>query len=227
MASVEFIGNLRASSRWLNELTDRDRGVQPTPVKLDASQFTDTMGVTVITSGATAGATSVPVTALTPNSALANTTLIAAGGVLIPNGTTLYFGGAKVATLTADAKIGDTALTVAAIPTTLAASDTATFSRYGGKFIPSGTIIGRTYAEAQANTPYGPAVSTDDEIYPIVFDVPDATRNNDAEIVRRWATIRENYLPGYGATGPLGTSASPSALLTKLRTLFVCEQGTN
>jgi hypothetical protein len=169
----------------------------------------------------------VPVTALTVNATLANVTLIGAGNVLIPNGTTLYFGGAKVATLTADAKIGDTSLTVAALPTTLAASDTATYSRYGGKFIPSGTIVGRTYAEAQANTNYGPAVSTDDEIYPIVLDVVDATRNNDAEICRRMATIRENYLPGYGATGPLGTSAAPSALLTKLRTLFVCIQGTN
>ena len=222
---VQFIGNLRASPQWAADFGGREH-ILPVPAKVDVAQFTDAAAVTVVTSGAAAGATSVPVTALTP-SVLANTTLIANGNVLIPSGTVLYFGGAKVAQLTADAVIGATTLTVAALPTLLAASDTARYSAFNQLFIPSGTVIGRTYAEAQANTAYGMAASTDDEIFCTMFDVTDARQNNDVELYRHNSLVRENYLPGYGATGALGTSGAPTALLTKLRTLYRCIQGVN
>ncbi len=225
MPSTQFIGNLRSSPAWFKDFGNREH-ILAVPAKLDPAQFTDQYGVTVTvaTGGAAAAATSVPVTALTP-SALANTTLIAAGNVLIPTGTVLYFGGAKVAQLTADAKIGDTALTVAALPTALAAGDVATYSMYGTEAIASGTVVGRTYAERDAITAYGPAASTDDEIFLTVFDNPNVRLNADIELCRHGSLIAENYLPGFGAAGVLGTSAAPTALLTKLRTLYRCIVG--
>jgi hypothetical protein len=230
MASVEFIGNLRASPAWLNEFTNRDRGVQPTPYQArpravhrrrrrQRRRRRRRRG---------AGATSVPVAALTPNSILANTTLIAAGNVLIPAGTVLYFGGAKVATLTADAKIGDTALTVAALPTALVSGDTATYSATAGRR-PSGTFVGRTYAERRRSPRYGPAATTDDEIF--LHRVRQPGRHAQRGHRNRAAAMADDggELPARLRRHRLllGTSASPTALLTKLRTLFVCEQGTN
>lgn len=222
MAGIQFMGNLRGSPAWLKDFGNREH-ILPVPAKADPAQFTDQFAatITVATGGAAGGATSVPVDALTP-SALANTTLIAAGGVLIPAGVTLYFGGAKVATLTADAKIGDTALTVAALPTALVAGDVARYSFGNNVGIFSGTAVGRTYAERNANTPYGPGISTDDELFLVVFDNPNLRENNDIELVRHGSLIAENYLPGYGATGVLGTSASPTALLTALRGKYRC-----
>lgn len=225
MAKQTFIGNMRQAPVWLKEYGQWDY-VLPIPVKLDPTQFTDASGVTVTVTGTAAqNATSAAVTALTPNSALANTTLIAAGGVLIPAGTVLYFGGAKVATLTADAKIGDTTITVAALPTALAAADVATYSPFSSEFVPSGTFIGRTWAERDASTSFGPAATSDDELFLTVFDRVNVRDNADAEVLRHQSTVAENFLPGYGASGVLGTSASPTALLTKLRTLYRCIQG--
>jgi hypothetical protein len=224
VAQQTFIGNLRQSPVWLKDFANREH-LQLFPAKLDPAQFTDQAGVTVTTTAIAAqSATSVAVTALTPSSTLANTTLIAAGNVLIPSGTVLYFGGAKVATLTADAKIGDTALTVAALPTALASGDVATYSVFNGEFIPSGTFVGRTYAESQAFTAFGPAATSDDELFLTAFDTVNARYNGDIELVRHNSVVAENLLPGYGASGVLGTSGSPSALLTKLRTLYRCIQ---
>src|SRR5689334_4525182 len=130
MAKQQFIGNLRQAPVWLKDFGNREH-ILPIPAKIDPAQFTDQAGVTVTVgvAGAAQNATSVPVAALTP-SVYANTTLIAGGGVIIPAGTVLYFGGAKVAQLTADAKIGDTTLTVAALPTALVSGDAATYSAY-------------------------------------------------------------------------------------------------
>ena len=83
--------------------------------------------VVVGAAGAAASATSVPVTALT---------------YAIKSGTTLDFGGAKFARLTADAAAGATSLTVAAIPTALVSGDTATVAGSGAKKLPAGTAVG-------------------------------------------------------------------------------------
>jgi hypothetical protein len=144
MAKQQFIGNLRAAPVWLKDFGNREH-VLPIPAKIDPAQFTDAAGVTVTVgvAGAAQNATSVPVAALTPSSLYANTTLIAAGGVLIPTGTVLYFGGQKVAQLTADAKIGDTTLTVAALPTALVSGDVATYSALATEAVNAGSLVGR------------------------------------------------------------------------------------
>jgi hypothetical protein len=52
----------------------------------------------------------------------------------------------------------------------------------GRKPIASGTLLGRTYAERDAKTGFGPAAATDDEIYLLAFDVTDAVFLPDCEL---------------------------------------------
>lgn len=90
------------------------------------------VSVVVGAAGAAAGAVSVPVAALT---------------AAIPSGTTLDFGGAKFARLTAAAAAGAVALTVAALPTALVSGDTATYAGTkgsGNKVLKAGTAVGET-----------------------------------------------------------------------------------
>jgi hypothetical protein len=225
MAKVTFEGNIRSSPRWAGDYLGPAR-LMPHGAKIDVTQFADALGPRVVVgaAGAAAAATSIPVAALTP-STFAATTVIASGNVLIPAGSTLDFGGAKFARLTVDAKIGDTALTVAALPTALVSGDSATYSRFGTLYVPSGTILGRTFAEQTASTPYGPAVNTDDQIHIQAFDCENARQSNDVELVRPMTVVKANYLPGYGVGNPLGTFAAPTALFTKLQGLFNCIMG--
>jgi hypothetical protein len=196
---VTFNGNIRSAPVWAGDFGGREH-IMPFPAKLNAALFPDSNGavVTVDTAGAAQGATSIPITALAP-SPFANVILAAGSNVLIPAGTTLDFGGAKFARLTADAANGATSLTVAALPTALVAGDKASFNRYGTVTIPSGTVIGRTLAERDAGTPFGPAVATDDEIYLTMFDVPDARIENDVELYRHGSLVKENFLPDYAS----------------------------
>lgn len=95
-----------------------------------AARFYTTAVVVTTSATASQGATAVTVTAL-PGA--------------IPSGTTLDFGGAKFARLTADAAAGATSLTVAALPTALASGDTATYVGPNGKrVLPAGTVVGDT-----------------------------------------------------------------------------------
>lgn len=70
----------------------------------------------------------------------------------------------------------------------------------GRKPIPSGTILGRTIAERDAGTGYGPAAATDpaSEIFILAFDISDALKNDDAELYRPGSIVKENFLPGFG-----------------------------
>lgn len=222
MAEVSYSGNVRTSPRWLGDFEQPDH-LLPVPARLDAAQFTSAAGVTVtLTANAAQGATTVAVTALALPFA-ASTALISGGNTVIPAGTTLYFGGAKVATLTAAATLGATSLTVAALPTALVSGDTTQFNPFGTLFVPSGTAIGRTWAERNSSTNYGPAASSDNQIFLTRYDTVDALRNPDVELVRPGSVVKENYLPGYG--GVLGTSGSPSAVLTAIRAVYTCVIG--
>ncbi len=198
MAKVKHYGNTRTQPVWADDFLDRDH-VMPFPAKVDPAQFSDQAGViaTVGVSGAAQDATSIPVAALAP-SLFASTVLIAQGNVLIPAGTVLYFGASKkFAKLTADAVYGATSLTVQALPTALVSGDVATYSRYGTLSIPSGTVVGRTYAERDANTAFGPGVVTDDELFLSVYDIANANEEPDVELYRPGSVVKQNYLPGY------------------------------
>lgn len=191
----------------------------PYPAQIDATQFADALGIqAVLTANAAQGATTLAVTALF--SALSyNQILAAAGSPYIPKGSVLNFGGAKFATLAADAAIGATSLSVVATPTAMVTGDKATWSRYGRIFIPSGTLIGRTFAMRDANTPFRPADTTtpDDEIFLTYFDVVDAVNNNDVELYRPGSLVKENYLPNY--------ANFVTNDLTQLRKLYRCIKG--
>lgn len=212
MAKVQFFGNTRSSPVWMGDFASRDH-ILPVPARIDPAQFSDQLGaqITVDVAGAAGNATSIPVLALAPSTTAA-ATLISAGNVLIPSGTTLNFGGKKFATLTADAKAADTSLTVAAIPTALVSGDVASYSPFGTEFIPSGTAIGRTYAERDANTAYGPAAITDDEIWLIAYDVPDARNNPDCELYRHASLVKENFLPNYTTNSTAGNEVQLVAI---------------
>lgn len=65
----------------------------------------------------------------------------------------------------------------------------------GFKYIPSGTLVGRTYAERDAGDAFGPADDADDEIYLIAYDVDDAAVNPDVVLYRHGGVVKENMLP--------------------------------
>lgn len=208
---VQFFGNFRSAPVWAGDFGGREH-VMPFPGKLDAAAFSDANAivVTVGAAGALANATTLPVDALTA-AGLPSTTLVATGGVLIPAGTTLYFGGEKIAVTTADAVQGATSLSVAALPNALVDNDVARYSRFGGVSVPSGTFVGRTFTERAANAAFGPAAAADDEVYLTYFDVVDARQQNDVEFYRPGSVVKENYLPDWTA---LSTAANEVQTLT-------------
>jgi hypothetical protein len=198
-------GPTLATPRWAGDFLDPQYLIRG-GTKLDAAQFnaTDAVVVTVGAAGALAAATSVPVDALLG---------------AVPSGTVLNFGTNKFARLTADAAAGATSITVAAIPTALVDNDTATYAGVGRRTVDSGTPVGRTIAERDAGTGFGPAVSTDDEIMLVAFSVYDVTETGDVDLVRPFAgfTVKENFLPGF--------STWLTALKTAIRARYICVLG--
>lgn len=67
------------------------------------------------------------------------------------------------------------------------------------KTLRAGTVIGRTYAERDAETPFGLAGDADDEIAIVAFDRIDVDRVSDVDLIRPFAavTIKENFLPNF------------------------------
>lgn len=184
MPGIMYGGISRTAPAWAADGIGAETLI-PGGARLDPSQFLaeDAVVVTVGAAGAAQGAVSVPVDALSGP---------------IPSGTVLYFGGAKVAQLTAAAAAGATALTVAALPTALVDNDTATYGGVGRKVVVAGTLIGRTFAERAANTGFGPAtVASDDEIYLVAQDVTDLAINPDVELYRHQRLVKETMLPGW------------------------------
>lgn len=190
---------------WMGDYAIREHLV-PGGARLDPSQFlkTDAVVVTVGGGGAAGGATSVPVTALSG---------------AIPNGTILDFtGSGKFAKLTAAAAAGATTLTVEALPQALVAADTATYpgSSLTMATVPAGSLIGRTIAERDAGTGYGPAASGDDEIFLTAFDVTDVSVNPDVDLYRHESIVKENFLP------PVSRNATNLPLV---RARYTCTRG--
>lgn len=88
----------------------------------------------------------------------------------------------------------------------------------GRRPVPSGTFIGRTLAERDAGTGFGPADTVgDEEMYLSVFDVVDANNNPDVELYRHNSVVKENFLPGWA-----GLTA---AVKTAVRDLYTCTVG--
>ncbi len=192
------------TGRWAGDYLGRDNLI-PGGAKVDAAQFKSDDAVTVVVgaAGAIIGATSVPVGALSGP---------------LPVGTQLWFGGAKVAKLSAAALKSAVTLIVEALPAALVNADTATYVGIGPKYIPSGTIVGRTYAERDALTSFGVPADADDEFFLIAFDVTDAVKNDDIELYRPNNMVYENFLPADFA-------AASATIKAKIRGLYRCTIG--
>jgi hypothetical protein len=176
------------------------KSILPGGIKLEAAQFTSAE----LTVAANAAVDATTITLSAPLTRDLNP------GVIVD------FGGKKFARLTAPAPVGATSLTVAAIPTALVAGDVGNFS--GRKPIPSGTLVGRTYAERDSNVGFGPAVvASDEEMYLLAFDVPDAIENPYGAAYRHECIVYEKYLPGWA------TMAAP--VRTAIRNLYQCMEG--
>lgn len=89
----------------------------------------------------------------------------------------------------------------------------------GVKFVPSGTAVGRTFAERAAGTGFGPAADADDEVYLTAYDVKDAVTNPDVTLYRHGGLVKENYLPGIGSMS--------AAVLAKIRAAYETIRGVN
>lgn len=87
----------------------------------------------------------------------------------------------------------------------------------GFKFIASGTVLGRTFAERETNTAFGLAADADDEVFILAYDVPDAAKNNDIDLYRPGGVVKENFLPDYGTL--------TTAIKAKLRALYQITKG--
>jgi hypothetical protein len=193
---------------WLADFVEHRMAMVPGGAFLDPAQFNaeDAVVVNVGAAGAAANATSVPVDALSGP---------------IPDGTVLSFPPAnskKFIKLTAAAAAGATSLTCEQLATALVDADITTYPGVGTKRVPSGTLLGRTFAERDANTPFGPAVvASDNEIFLLVFDVPDADVDAECELLRHKVAIYENFLPNWANLG--GT------VQAKIRELYLCLKG--
>ena len=196
------IGPTKSAPVWTNDFLGPEHLIQGSKALASAFNAPDAVVVNVGAAGAAGGALAVPVDALSGP---------------IPSGTVLDFGTNKFARLTAAAAAGATSLTVAALPTALVDADVATYPGVKAKSLPGGTIVGRTIAERDAGTPYGPAAAADDEVYIVAFDVSDLNRVNDIELVRHNTVIKETFLPGWAGIA--------AGVVTKVRAAYRCMRG--
>ena len=194
------------SARWAGDFIGADT-ILPIPGKVDPAAFDAEGSVKVVVSGAGAaqGAVSIPVTG----------TLSGA----IPAGTVLRFSSDEFATVNgAGGVAGGNAVPVEALVNALEAADTATYPGTSGrKYIPSGTVFGRTFAERAANAPWGPAADTDDEILIGTREIFDAMKSTDMEFYRPGKVVKENYLPGWANLS--------AAIKAKIRAIYVTTTG--
>lgn len=219
MAYVRQKTNQRAMPVWAGDFGGRDH-ILPFPGRIDPAQFADAAGVRLVVAAGSdvdVGDTTIPINPVVGPILPFGSTL-PSSGPLVAAGTMLTFLTPGTTTpglpvrVTAPVNIGDSALTVEAVLSDISAGDTAVYSRWSTRSVLSGTLCGRTYAERDARTGFGPAdVGGDDEIFLLLFDVPDALDNPDAVFYRENSVVKENYLPGYAEMISAVTVADPTA----------------
>lgn len=189
---------------WAGDYFDRE-SLLPGGVILDVAAFTAIAGVPVAASAnALAAATSISVTATTQ---------------AMPSGTILRFGSGKYAKLTAAAAVGATSLTVEALGVAITSGDTAYYNSTGLVQVVNGTLVGRTFAERESGTAFGPAVDTDDEFFIVAHDILDLTSSPEATIYRPGRVVKENFLPQWASL--------TSGMKAKLRATYRTTKGAN
>lgn len=201
------LGGLRmATPPWAGECLDAEDLV-PGGAKIDPAQFVIYAADVVVTTTAIGniGDRALAVTALSGP---------------LPAGAVLNFGIPGLFAVV-DAAVAAAAVSVPIVALTRAipSGSSTTFKGQAKKAVASGIALGRTFAERDAQTPFGPAVSTDNEIFLLAFDVSDADALDDIELVKPFAgfMVKENFLPNYETLRPAGVD---SALMTALRTRY-------
>lgn len=203
MASITY-GNWTANyrTRWAGDYRGRDQLIPGGAMLVAASWPTEgSVVVTVGAAGAALGAIAIPVAALTGP---------------IPSGTVLRFSVDEYARLTSAAATGAVTLAVEPLVNALEAADTATYVGSGKRYVESGVLLGRTRAERDAGTGYGPWAAGDEEEYLLAFDVHDADANPECELYRHGCLVKENLLPA---------PTRVAALLARVRALYECQVG--
>lgn len=177
--------------------------------RLDATAFAipGATNVTVAAGGVAAGAVILPITvALTAK---------------IPAGSIIRFANVYLR-LDKDAAVGTTNISIFPAPGPVAAAAVGTYDGVGRKVIPAGTVVGRTYAERDAGTIFGPADAADNEVYIVAFDchpyfgdqlLPEA----DFEAYKPGNEVKENFLPGFAALA--------AGVKTLVRDRYICTIG--
>lgn len=115
-------------------------------------------------------------------------------------GTMLNFGiPGMMAYAPVGAEEGAEAITVAPLDRAIPDNAEAQVAETTRKVLNAGTVIGRTFAERDAETPFGLAGDADDEIAIVAFDRIDVDRVNDVDMIRPFAgvIIKENFLPNF------------------------------
>lgn len=207
MARCEILGNTLALPQWLAEPSVGARHlIAPFGAKLDPNSFYNRLGVKIQPSGSVAQfATTIPLAVPISTPLPSVVPLSAAGNVLIYTGSVIMFNNGsdgKFAVLSAPAKIGDTSISVLALPTALVATDVALWNTFEQKFVPGGLIIGRT---PYGGTGTGVFEVGDPLVHPemglLLYDVVNLTLNNNAEMLKPNAatSIKINYLFDYAS----------------------------
>jgi hypothetical protein len=179
---------------WLGQQYSADILI-PGGAQVTASLFPGLDAVRVVSpAGAAAGATTIPINALTLS---ADGSMLAAG-TAIPTGALIDFGGAKLAVTTAPVVRGATSIAVRALPTTIAANDIGIYNGVGKRTVPSGTFVGRTLAERDAGGRFEPWTAGDEEVFLILWDA-DLSMTEEIALLRDRTIVKENYLPGFAA----------------------------
>src|SRR5687768_5294261 len=146
MARIEFATTESVAPRFLADDRGRDQMV-PGGLPVDPAAVVPGDAVRVTTTGAAAGATTIPLS-------------VALAGP-IPAGALLVFGAGLFARTTADAAAGATTLAVEPLAALLANGATANYSPSGTINLVAGQLLGATFAEIEAGTALGAAVDAD------------------------------------------------------------------
>jgi hypothetical protein len=179
---VQHLGTQMGTPRWAGDYLDRS-SLLPGGARLDPTQFGAADAVTVqLSAAADEGVTSLAIDAATGP---------------IPEGAFVRFGDLVVVT-TAAILAGAVALPVLATPRALLDNAQGFYAGSGLRTVPSGTPVGRTFAERTAGTAFGPLAATDDEVFLVAFDITDVSANPNVELYQPGKRVKENFLPGWG-----------------------------
>ena len=170
---------------WMaEELTSHNLLPAGTQAEISEFSFADAQTLTLV-GAATAGAG----VTLTIDAALKSD---------INKGVILNFGSGKLATLEQRAVRGVTTLTVNLAANTVDGDSYNYPGSTGRTVVPSGTLVGRTYAERDAGTGFGIAdVANDDEIYLVAYQNEYVEQDAGITLVRHNTLVYENKLPGW------------------------------